>query len=223
MYSIDLTQIPLDEFAEILTTADLLPSRRILLDNLADFIQRLKQKEIDHLAALRDLLRNKKRYPELAEELAVDSDYLTVLNREINSYVSKSVPLAKLDIFSEAELARLAEAGLKSTKDLYAACLTSAARQALAEQVSLPLERLVAALKLTDLIRITGVGPVYAQLLRDVGIHCAADFLQVESQELVDMYRRVNAEKEYTKVNLGLNDVEYCKRFCKHLEMEIEW
>lgn len=42
MYSMDLGKISLDEFEEMMSTIDLLPGRRILLQNLSAIIDRLK-------------------------------------------------------------------------------------------------------------------------------------------------------------------------------------
>jgi hypothetical protein len=223
MYSIDLAQITLDEFAEILTTIDLLPGRRILLDNLSGVIERLKRKEIGHLAALQRALKNKKQYPQLAKELAVSAEYLVILNREINGYVSKPVPLAKLDVYSEAEIKQLEEAGLKSTRDLYEHCLTKRMRQELSERSGLSENRLIEGFELAELVRINGVGPVYAKILREMGIRNAADYLKMGSEALLKNYEKVNEEKAYTKARLGIKDIEYCKRFCSKLAVEIKW
>lgn len=223
MYSVDLAQITLDDFEVIINSVDLLPSRRILLEGLSAVIFQLKQKEIEHLAALQKMLRNKKHYPELAGELSVTSEYLTILNREINSYVSKPISLSKLDVFSDSELNQLQEAGLKSTKDLYEHCLTQAARQALCEQLEFSMEQLVAALELADLLRINGVGPVYARILVEIGIRNTTDYLKTDSSEILEKYRNLNEEKRDTKAHLGIKDIEYCKRFCEKLDVEIEW
>ena len=132
---------------------NLLPGRWILLNHLAEVIERLKQKGIFHLEALRKLLQNKKQYPELAETLSVSVDYLVVLNREINGYVSKPVPLSELDVFSDTELEKLQKAGIKSTKDFYEQCLSKTARQELSARLSLPAEQIILALELSDLLR----------------------------------------------------------------------
>ena len=203
MYSTELERISLDEFQEILLSIELLPSRKILLEGLSTLIERLKQKGINHLAALQKLLKNKKRYPALADELAVSVEYLTVLNREINSYVSKPIPLSKLEVFTNAELKGLEAAGVKSTRNLYERGLTPSDRRALAEGISIPQEKIVAALELSDLLRITGVGPVYARILKEMGIRNVASFLEIDSQDAVEAYKRINTEKNYSKVKLN--------------------
>ena len=144
MYSIDLENIALDEFKEILAFSDLLPGRRILLENLPEIIGSLKQSQILHLEALRKLLQNKKHYPELAKTLPVSVDYLTVLNREVNSYLSKPVPLFELGVFSAVELEKLvANAALKTTKGLYEQAASPARRQEIAAHLALPPEKII--------------------------------------------------------------------------------
>jgi hypothetical protein len=168
-------------------------------------------------------LKNKKGYPKLADELAVSVEYLTVLNREINSYVTKPIPLSKLEVFTNAELKGLEAAGVKSTRELYERGLTPSDRSALAEGISILQGKIVAALELSDLLRITGVGPVYARILKEMGINNVASLLEIDSQDAVDAYKRINAEKNYSKVNLGIKDIEYVKRFCKKLDSDIQW
>jgi predicted flap endonuclease-1-like 5' DNA nuclease len=223
MYSIDLQQISLDEFEEMISTIDLLPGRRILLQDLSAIIDRLKQKGILHLGALQSLLRNKKNYPELAVELFVSPEYLVVLNREINGYISRPIPLSKLDTFSDVELERLEGVGMKSTKDLYEKCFGKTTRQEIAQRLDLPEKSLEDALELADLLRINGVGPVYAKILREIGIRDSAFYSRTESREILERYQKINQERGYTRVNLGLRDIDYCKRFSQKLESEIEW
>lgn len=217
-YSIDLGQISLDDFQAILTSVDLLPGRRILLNDLAVFIARAQQNGINHLAALQRALKDKKHYHQLAATWAVSVDYLVVLNREINSYVSKPFPLADLDAFAIAELQALTTEGLRTSKDLYERCAVRAARQALAERLALTAEKLAAALEMADLLRINGVGPVFAGRLRTIGICSAAAYRQTASQDILARYQAA-----FGQSRLGIKDIEYCKRFCEKLAAEIEW
>jgi hypothetical protein len=223
LYSIDLEQFSLDEFSYILTTMDLLPGRRILLNNLPDLVERVKHGGINHLAALQKVLKNKKQYPDLASAWSVSVDYLTVLNREINGYLSKPYPLSDLFTFSEVEIESLERNGLKTTKDLYDRCAKKTPRRDLAERLNLPEEKLMAALELTDLLRINGVGPTFARILRTIGIRNGSDYLNTASQDLLARFLKANEDQGYTQARLGIKDIEYCKRFCKKLTNDIEY
>lgn len=223
MYSVDLKQFTLDEFETVIGNAHLTKSRQILKDNLAGVMSRLRARDINDLAALKTFLRKKIEYPNLAAELATSVDYLTVLNREVNSYISKPVPLAKLEVFTDSELAQLAEAGLKSSKNLYENALSPAARKALSERVSIAEDRILGALELCDLLRINGVGPVFARILREMDIHSAAQFSQTDSQTILDQYHQAILDTGIASVKLSINDIDWCKRFGDKLDVEIEW
>ncbi len=216
MYSINLAKITLDEFQQILTSIDLLPGRRVLLENLPETIAALKEKGISQLEALRKQLANKQKYPELAASLAVSPEYLTILNREVNSYLSKPVALSELGIFSGPELETLASAALKTTRDLYEQAATPTLRHGIAAQLALAPEKFLHALQLSDLLRINGVGPAYAALLWQIGVQSAADYLRLPSAEILARCLQAGAK-------LGLKDVDYCKRFCRKLDSDIEW
>ena len=221
MYSTDLSRISLDEFEEMLSSVDLLPGRRMLLEGLADVLRRLKHKGIGDLAALRELLKKKKAYAPLSAELSVSCEYLTILNREVNSYVAKPTPLARLDVFTADEIKRLEAQSVKTTEHLYAHSLTAKARSELSSAADVDRQRLEQALELADLLRINGVGLVYAEILREMGIRTVADYLAMDSEEILTRYQQTIARSERTAAKLGLKDIEYCKRFCKKLDCDI--
>ena len=142
-----------------------------------------------------------------------------VLNREVNSYLSKPVPLSELGVFSALELEKLANAALKTTKDLYEQAASPARRRESAARLVLPPEKISHALQLSDLLRINGVGPAYAASLWQIGLHSAADYLGCPSAEILARYQQASL----ARVKLGLKDIEYCKRFCRKLDSDIEW
>ena len=219
-YSIDLASISLDEFVHTLVTVDLLPSRRVLADHIERIVPLLKDRGIDDLAALKKLLADKAEYPELTAELGVDADYLTLLNREVNSYVSKPVPLAKLDLLSDDELAALRAAGIKSTKDLYVRSSSRADRVAVALETGITQERLDRTLRLANLVRVNGVGPAFAKFLLEAGIAGPQDFL---GQDLERMVAGYEAHAGDNAPKLRIEDLEYVQRYCRGLSEDIEW
>jgi len=223
MYSIDLDRFTIEEFHEILLSIDLLPGRRILLDNRVRIFNELKIREISSLGDLQKFLKKKADYHLLSKELSVEKEYLIVLNREINSYVSKPLPLEKLDTFSNQEIAALALNGIRNTKELYESCSKREKRKKVASNLKLSESKIILALQLIDLLRVNGIGPVYAKILNEIGIKSKDEYLLLGSEEIVNMVHEVNKQKEFTKVRLGIKDVEYCKRFCKKLDSDIDW
>ena len=177
---------------------------------------------IDNLEDLRVLLRDKGRYAEIAAGLSVDEKYLTVLNREVNSYVSKPVPLSQLDVFEQPELERLRLARIRSTKDLYERCALPAERRSMAIEHDLDDERLAQALELSDLVRINGVGPAFAHFLSDLGIRSPSDFNSTAPLEILERYRQSVGHGAASGPELRLEDLEYCRRFSLRLSYDIE-
>lgn len=218
-YSIDLASISLDEFCETLLTVDLLPSRQVLADHIVAIVPKLAGRGVDDLAGLKKLLVSKNRYPELADELGVDTNYLTLLNREVNSYVSKPVPLPKLEFLSDVELGRLQSVGIKSTKNLYERCALRSDRAVVASETDIAPDRLERALGLANLIRINGVGPAFAEYLLDAQVTGPADFIDRDLQAMVDDY----AAKISDGPKLRIEDLEFVQRYCRSLPEEIEW
>ncbi|MBG7605908.1 MAG: DUF4332 domain-containing protein [Actinobacteria bacterium] len=222
MYSTDLTSISLGAFEETILTIDLLPSRKLLAEGITGVVAELRRMGIDNLEDLQGLLRDKERYAELAASLSVNEMYLTVLKREVNSYVSKPVSLSQLDVFEEPELERLRMARIRSTKDLYERCALPSERRAIAVEHDLDGKRLARALELSDLVRINGVGPAFAHFLSGLGVQGPRDFNSTDPLEILERYRHSVDEGAAAGPQLRLEDLEYCGRFSLHLSNDIE-
>ena len=221
-YPLDLSTISLERFQEILTTFELLPSRKVLADHMAEVVARLGAEDVTDLDALRKLLADKKRYPELAERLGVDGDYLIILNREVNAYKTKALTLARLEVFSDEELTALAGAGITSTKHLYERCCLKAERENLVSDLGIDLARLENALKMANLIRVNGAGPSFARFFIEIGLTRPEDFRDIDPVEIADRYNASIAD-DPSQPKLRHEDIDYCKRFSEGLQTDIEW
>lgn len=222
MYSTDLTTISLESFEETILTIDLLPSRRLLADGISAVVPGLSRMRVENLEDLRRLLRDKRRYADLAAGLGVDEKYLTVLNREVNAYVSKSVPLAQLGALTDEELQRLKKAGITSTRALFERCCSVSERVSLSTDLGIDDDRLDRAVDLSDLVRINGVGPSFARFLRDLGVRGPHDFKAIVPSEVLDRYHESIASSSARGPTLRLEDLEYCRRFSLHLSDDVE-
>ena len=165
MYSIDLRKISLDQFSELITGIELLPGRRGLLDNLDQIFEKIKLHGIKNLSDLQKLLKKKGEYAKLATEFKTTEAYLIVLNREINSYQSKRHDLSKINVFNKSEIEDLKKYEIKTTKDIYQKLQTKASRKNISELTNIVEAKFLIALQFSDLLRITGVGPLFAELL----------------------------------------------------------
>jgi hypothetical protein len=199
----------------------LLPGRRILLNGIDDIALLFDKNGYSSLADIQKLLKNKSAYEELAKKYTTTDDYLAVLNREINSYVNKPVKLDEIPVLPKKSLTKLNQFGFKTTKDIYDACVINKEQSTIVEQTGLSIKEINELLCISDLLRINGVGPAYAMVLYNIGIKSVKDYFITDSKEILDKLQKENSNNKYTKANLGIKDVEYCKRFCKYLDQEI--
>jgi hypothetical protein len=83
-------------------------------------------------------------------------------------------------------------------------------------------EKLLELVQLCDLVRITGVGPVFARIIFDSGICSVKKFMSIDSADLLDILSKTNTDKGLTKVKFGKKDIEYCKELGKYLPLVLE-
>lgn len=221
MYSTDLSKISLIEWEQILLCAQLLPSQRIILDNLTPNMQKLRDAGIKNVEELRLFLKKKGNYPAIAKDTGISKDYLIILNRMVNGYMVKSKPLPALGLFTDEELNTLKAQGIKNTEQYYNALLPIRKIEQLAAQTRIPPDKLDYALHIVDLLRINGVGVEYAKMLYTIGVRSVADYNNTPSEAILTGINELNKDRAYSKATLGISDVDYCRRFCEKLDCEI--
>ena len=90
-YSIDPSSITIEQFREILGNKRLLPGRIVLQEKMEERFSLLKANGLVTLADLLLRLRDRNKQRNFAELSGLESNYLTILYREANSYLSKPV------------------------------------------------------------------------------------------------------------------------------------
>ena len=110
-YYIDAEKVSLDDLRKRIKETDLVPSRISLLDDLNEKINKLKQQGFLSLADLRKELKNAKNITLLANKTELDSQYLTLLRREIEGYFPKASPIKSFDWLQKKEMKQLEENG----------------------------------------------------------------------------------------------------------------
>jgi hypothetical protein len=221
-YFIDTEKFPIDKFRNILETKAILPGRIVLKDQIDERFDLLKSKGILTLADLLNALKTKIKIDKFAKDSGLSIDYLTILRREANSYVS--VPVRLIDLpFVEADIIKKLELnGIKDSKQLFDNSAKKADREKLADRMKLPVNKLLELLQLCDLVRITGVGPVFARIIYDSGIHSVREFLSIEASELFLRLLNTNNDKGLTKAKFSIKDIEYCLELGKDLPLVVE-
>ena len=218
LYCIDLEQFRLEQFRRMLETKEVLPGRRILLEKMDERFAALESMSIENLAELRAALKSKAKREMFAQESGLPLDYLVILRREVNGYVSRPFNLEKIPGVDPEYVEKLAAVGVKHTRHLFKRAMSPAGRTALAEQAGVPEDKLLELVKLSDLARIVGVGPVAVRMLYEVGVDTLEAFITHSVDELLEKVRAVEEG-----ASLGAKDIEYCLETAQYLPKEIEY
>ena len=221
-YFVDTDKFSIDKFKNILNIKDILPGRIVLKDNLDERFDLIKSKGINSLSDLLDTLKTKPKIDKFSKDTGLSIDYLTILRREANSYVSTPIRLIDLPFIETDIIEKLKVNGIKDSRQLFDYASKRINREKLAFRYKLPLDRLLELVQLCDLVRITGVGPVFARIIFDSGIKSVKDFLSLDSADLLERLIKTNNEKGLTKAKFTIKDIEYCIELGKDLPLVIE-
>lgn len=222
-YYIDLGAFSLERFKEVLETKGLLPGRVILKEQLDERFELLDSMGINNLQQLWDALKTKQRVVDFAAESGLAQEYLVVLRREVGSYIPKPISLKELPDIDAETIERLASAGIKTTKHLFDRAKTKRQRAELSEELDIPPEVVLELIKLSDLARIVGVGPVFARILYEAGVDSLEAFVTQSPEELLDRTQGVIASRGYTGASLREEDIIYCLETANLLPQVVEY
>jgi hypothetical protein len=221
-YFVDTTRFSIDKFRNILKSKDILPGRIVLKDKIDERFDLLKSKGINSLFDLLESLKTKPKIERFSKDTRLTIDYLTILRREANSYFSAPVKLSDLPFVELEIISKLESNGIKDSKQLFDNAAKHKDREALSDKYKLPIDKLTELVQLCDLVRITGVGPVFARIIFDSGIKSVKDFLSFDLADLFERLIKTNNEKGLTKAKFTIKDIEYCTELGKDLPLVIE-
>ena len=221
-YFIDTDKFSIDKFRNILLTKEILPGRIILKEDLDERFDILKTKKIKTLSDLLETLKTKQKIDRFSKETGLTVEYLTILRREANSYVSVPVKLIDLPFIETEIINKLELHGIRDSKQLVENGAKLKDRQKLSEKHNLAFDKLSELVCLCDLVRKTGVGPVFAGIIYDSGINTVKNFLSYDAFELFERLTKTNSEKGFTKVKFTQKDIEYCIELGRDLPLIVE-
>lgn len=222
-YHIDLEEFPLNKFKQELKDSEPLPSRKILKDHLDEKFGVLNENGVCNLQELVNLLKTPKKAREFAEKSGLPEDYLLILRREVNSYTPNPVNLDKFPGIEEKTLNKLNSARIKNTAHLFRRVKTLADRKKLASELKIDDSVLLELTKLTDLVRIKWVGPVFARIFLDSGVDTVQKVSEVDAKTFYKKLVEINRDKNYTKSTFILSDVELCVKVAGMVPKVIEY
>ncbi len=222
-YHINLEKYSLDKFKKDLEESELIPSRKILKEDINNRFRVLKDNDISNLQDLVNVLKTPKKAKEFAEKTGLPQDYVLILRREVNSYTPKPVNLDKFPGVDAKTITKLNNEGIKNTAHLFKKIKTPEDREKLAAELDIPLAEIVELTKLTDLVRIKWVGPVFARIFLDSGTDTALKISKSDAEPLYKKLIKINEEKGYTKGKFIENDVRLCIKVADMVPKVIEF
>ena len=197
-YHIDLEKFSLDEFKNKISESELIPSRKMLKDDIDARFKVLKDNNIHNLQDLTNILKTPKKTREFAQKSGLPEDYLLILRREVNSYTPKPVNLEKFPGVEKETVNKLKSAGIKNTAHLFKKVKTPEDRIKLAAELEISEEEILELTKLADLSRIKWVGPVFARIFLDSGTDTAEKVSEANAGSFYKKLVERNHEKKYT-------------------------
>lgn len=214
-YNVDPTRMSLATLERNIGSRELVPSRRVLKNDLKKAFGQLAAMGIHSLQELLDALKNKKKLEALAQESGLEPEYLVLLKREASSYLPKPVRLSTFPGIKRQTIAKLESEGITNTKHLFELAHTEAGQTKLSRKTGLSTKELAELVALSGLARLYGVGPAFARMLCDLGIDSVAAFVKLEPKEIIALYEKESQKKaDFTESDI---------KFTLELARSLEW
>ncbi|MBN1316592.1 MAG: DUF4332 domain-containing protein, partial [Anaerolineales bacterium] len=200
--------VSVDDLRKRIKETDLVPSRALLLDGIKKKFDAFEQQGITTFAGLRKELKNARRLEALSNVTGIDTQYLNILRREIESYFPKPVALKEFDWLPEGAIARLVESGIRNSVALHEAASNAGSITELAESTGVDASVLESLVRLVDLTRVQWVSAMTARMLVEAGYDSASRLAAADAEELCDALVRVNEGYKFFKGKIGLRDIK---------------
>ncbi len=107
--------------------------------------------------------------------------------------------IEQIEGIGPASAAKLGNAGIKSTDDLLKFCCDSKGRKSTAEKTGVGEKQLLKWANMADLMRISGVGEEYSELLEAAGVDTVKELRTRRADNLAAKMKEVNEQKKLTR------------------------
>jgi hypothetical protein len=206
-YYPDLSTFSILKLKTHLKTARMLPSQKILQENIDEHFACIEQRGIGNLEQLQRALKTKSDVLSFSKATGLSLEYLTLLRREVNSNQPKPIDLKDFPGVNPQVIHNLRQLGIKDTEQLFPHVLTPQARSVFAQQNQIADEDILDLTKLTDVARTKWVGPKFARLLVESGYDTVAKIANADGDKLHRALIRANDEHGIYKGKFGLEDI----------------
>lgn len=215
-YTIDLKQISVIEYREILKNKNLLPGRKILLMEIDENFKKIIDSGIDDLSVLKNNLSSAKKISSYSLKTGISVDYLTILKRELGSLEQKSIDLCDFPDINEEIIFLMSSKGIKTSKDFYELYQKSN-RDAYFANIRKNNDEFHELFCLCNLVRINGVGAVAARMIYGSGYEDIKAVADADPLEMLNRLSQINSIKHYYGAKLGNKDIEFMIYYAKFI------
>lgn len=222
-YYIDLENISLDEYKNILKTRYLIPSHMVLRDNIDKNFDTIIKAGFNNMGSLLSKLKTKKKAEEFAKILGLPLDYVVVLRRELGGRIPPARKLNDYPSINDSIKTKLNELNIKTSKDLYEFILTKKDRTALMEKLDSSEEEIMHISKLMDVTRLRYVSPLFATLLASTSCDTVEKLSKANPDTLFGEITNLNRDNRFFKGNLGKNDIKFLIEDTEYVSFDIEF
>jgi len=217
-YHINPADYTLSYLQENLLSRELIPSREPLKQGLKEKFIILTENGIETIEDLISVLKTKGKLEEFSQLSGISNEYLTLLRREVNSYLPNPVPLSKFPGVSTDDISKLAQKGIKNSRHMFEKAGAETGRIDLFDSTGISQETLDELVGLSDLARAYGVGPVFARILYDSGIHSIRELKSYTAEEVIMLYEDTFQQK----ADFSLRDMNFSLEIARSLDIGVD-
>lgn len=216
-YHINAENVSLDDLRKRIEETDLVPSRTLLLDGITSKMKLIEQQGVTTLDSLRKELKNSRCLEAMSNKTGIDTQYLIILRREIESYFPKPFALKAYDWLPEGAISKLEEKGIHNTAALHKAASHVESRNELAKSTGVDVVILETLVRLADLARVQWVSPTVARMLMEAGYDSASMVAAANADDLCEAFVHINKGDRFFRGKIGLRDIKRLVRAANYV------
>jgi len=222
-YYINLEKISLGSYKEVLKHADLVPSRMLLKENTDSHFNALDNAGIQNLEELVSTTKTKKKLLAFASENNINTNYLTILVREIKSLRPKPTNIQDFPSIDSDTVQKLRQIGIKNTLHIYDRILTSQSRYNLSKESGVDENIIIKLGCLADLTRIRWVNHTFSYMLYEINYTTAKQVANTDYHKLHELIKILNNNRNFYKGTIGLHDFQLIVECAQDLDFDIDF
>ena len=211
-YYVYLKSISIEKYKKILRKTELIPSWKILEDDIDRNLDILKKYNIRNLDELLIALKDKTKIQEFSKQSGLSPGYRQKPNR-----------IRDFSCLSEDVIGKLDKLGFKNTLKLYDTVITPEKRSEFSKKLGISKDEMMKLTKLTDLSRIRWVNHTFAYVLLESGYDTTEKVANADYKKLYETIKQLNDDRKIYNAHIGERDMKMIIDFAQQLDFEIEY